>query len=175
MHIMIDLETMGTRPNAPIVSIGAVAFDAGGVHRAFYANVDLGSAVNSGAEIAPSTVEWWLGQSDEARAALLAKDDEYSLVGALTEFSKWAHLDRISGVWGNGASFDNVILSESYNRAAVPCPWPFWQDRCYRTVKNMYPGVEMVRSGTHHNALDDARTQAEHLIAINTAAGGIIL
>ncbi len=31
MHIMIDLETMGTRADAPIVSIGAVAFDAKGL------------------------------------------------------------------------------------------------------------------------------------------------
>ena len=31
MHIMLDLETMGTRPDAPIIAIGAVAFNAMGV------------------------------------------------------------------------------------------------------------------------------------------------
>lgn len=174
MHIMIDLETMGTRPDAPIVAIGAVAFDADGITHEFYANVDLGSAVNSGAKIDANTVMWWMQQDDDARAALVGKEDQYSLVGALVEFSKWMYL-RDAGVWGNGATFDNVILREAYLRAAVPCPWPFWDDKCYRTVKGIYPDVPLDRSGTHHNALDDARTQAEHLIAINTAAKGIIL
>jgi len=175
MHIMIDLETMGTRPDAPIVAIGAVAFDANGITREFYANVDLGSAVNSGAKIDANTVMWWMQQDDDARAALVGKEDQYSLVGALVEFSKWMYIDRTAGVWGNGATFDNVILREAYLRAAVPCPWPFWDDKCYRTVKGIYPDVPLDRSGTHHNALHDARTQAEHLIAINAAAGGVVL
>mgnify|MGYP006408929027 CR=1 FL=1 len=76
MHIMIDLETMGTRPDAPIISIGAVAFDANGPLDSFYAGVNLGSSVNSGAKIDASTVLWWMQQSDEARAALVPKDDE---------------------------------------------------------------------------------------------------
>jgi exodeoxyribonuclease VIII len=45
--------------------------------------------------------------------------------------------------------------------------WEFWKDRCYRTIKNCYPDVPFDRRGTHHNALDDARSQALHLIAIN--------
>jgi len=175
MHIMIDLETMGTRPTAPIVSIGAVAFDATGIHDKFYANVDLTSAVAAGGILDPSTVMWWMSQSDESRAALLVKDDQYSVVGALSALSAWGDWGKVAGVWGNGATFDNVILRETYYRAAVPCPWPFWNDRCYRTIKTIYPNVELVRSGTHHNALDDARTQAEHLIEINAAAAGIIL
>jgi len=172
---MIDLETMGTRPTAPIVSIGAVAFDATGIHDKFYVNVDLTSAVAAGGIIDPSTVMWWMSQSDESRAALLVKDDQYSVVGALSALSAWGDWGKVTGVWGNGATFDNVILRETYYRAAVPCPWPFWNDRCYRTIKTIYPNVELVRSGTHHNALDDARTQAEHLIAINATAAGIIL
>lgn len=175
MHIMIDLETMGTRPDAPIISIGAVTFDAEGIKRKLYLNVDLGSAVNSGAKIDAKTVMWWMGQSDEAREALVTKDDQYSVVGALIVFSKWMHSDNISGVWGNGATFDNVILRETYLNAAVMCPWEFWKDKCYRTVKGMYPDVTIERAGVHHNALNDAETQAEHLIRINEAAGGIIL
>lgn len=182
MHVMIDLETMGTRPDAPIVAIGAVLFspetqhkdgtvEIGGIHRSFYANVDLASSVNSGAPIEASTVMWWLQQSDEARAALLAKDDVYSLVGALSALNAWCDWGRIEGVWGNGATFDNVILRQSYYRTAVICPWPFWADRCYRTIKSIHGDVPIDRTGTHHNALDDARTQAEHLLAIHVKHG----
>jgi len=34
--------------------------------------------------------------------------------------------------------------------------------------------VEINRSGTHHNALDDARSQAEHLIAISAKHGDFL-
>jgi len=80
----------------------------------------------------------------------------------------------LDGMWGNGASFDNVILSETYLRLGMKAPWPFWKNKCYRTAKGMYPAVEINRSGTHHNALDDARSQAEHLIAIDAAHGGFL-
>ena len=173
MHIMIDLETMGTRPDAPIVSIGAVAFNGAGIANDFYRNVDLKTSVAGGGVIDPDTLMWWLRQDNPAREALTDAAG-IALTYALHDLAMWFP-NNLSGVWGNGASFDNVILSESFIREGVEQPWPFWKDKCYRTVKGMYPDVALERSGTHHNALDDARTQAEHLIAINAAAGGIIL
>jgi len=69
-------------------------------------------------------------------------------------------------VWGNGATFDNVILSTAYGLIGQPVPWQFTEDRCYRTLKNLCPQVPMVRTGTHHNALEDCKSQALHLSAI---------
>lgn len=175
MHVMIDLETMGTRPNAPIIAIGAVAFDATSILREFYVNVYLGSSVTQGkAVISPETVMWWMKQSDEARAAFNT-DNAYSLEGALSELKVWLDWGKVDGVWGNGATFDNVILREAFNNVGVLCPWPFWKDKCYRTVKGAYPDVTITRDGTHHNALDDAIYQAQHLVAINQAAGGALI
>jgi exodeoxyribonuclease VIII len=180
MHIMLDLETMGTRPNAPIIAIGAVTFDADGIGtHSFYRNVDLQSSITAGAIIDPNTVMWWMQQSDEARAALLAKGAT-DIVTAMDAFDGWVdsatghNRDAIQGVWGNGASFDNAIMSESYKRLGFNPPWPFWKDRCYRTAKSMFPNVPMERSGTHHNALDDAISQAKHLIEISKAHGNFL-
>ena len=178
MHIMIDFETMGNRPTAPIVSLGAVAFDAEGIHNKFYRVVDLDSAVAGGAIIEPGTVMWWLAQSDDARAAL-TNDITEPLRDVLEAFSMWATAlpggpGAARGVWGNGAAFDNVIVAESYKRLDMQVPWPFWKDRCYRTVKNMFPAVELVREGTHHHALADAETQALHLIEISKLAEGLL-
>lgn len=165
MHVMVDLETMGTRPNAPIIAIGAVAFDANAVHDEFYVNIDLESAVNDGfAVVDPKTVLWWVEQGGEARSSL--RDNKKKVLTALYEFRDWLKPDEPEGMWGNGASFDNVILSETYRRLNLAQPWPFWTDRCYRTMKNMYPQIKMDRSGVHHNALDDAKSQALHLITI---------
>ena len=163
MHIMIDLETMGNRPSAPIIAIGAVAFDTEGVHDEFYEVVDLADSVAEGAVMDPSTVLWWMQQSDEARAEF--GQEGKPLGFALGDFREWIGRHDVEGVWGNGAAFDNVILSEAYRRMGSEAPWPFWKDRCYRTVKSL-SAIKMQRSGTHHNALDDARDQARHLLDI---------
>lgn len=167
--VMVDLETMGTGPNAAIIAIGAVEFDAarGKVGSSFYEVVSLESSVTNGGAIDPGTVMWWLSQSDEARKAVCAHGEHINLV--LVRFSQWLGQRAIRDdlrLWGNGAGFDNVVLESAYRSAQLPCPWHFWNNRCYRTVKGMHPGVKAVRTGTHHNALDDAITQAHHLIAI---------
>jgi inhibitor of KinA sporulation pathway (predicted exonuclease) len=33
-------------------------------------------------------------------------------------------------------------------------------------MKNMYPAIKLARTGTHHNAVDDAASQAYHLMNI---------
>ncbi len=69
-------------------------------------------------------------------------------------------------IWGNGASFDNTILEECFRRTALEMPWGYYNDRCYRTLKNLAPNVKLERLGTFHNALDDARSQAAHAVAV---------
>jgi hypothetical protein len=177
MHIMVDIETMGTGPNAPILSIGAVAFNAEGIHKEFYTTCNLQSTVDSGAIIDPNTVMWWLRQDAIARDALEdCQDSATSLTTALKDFVTFIDpkSSLLRGVWGNGATFDNVIIQQSCKRVGVEA-WPFWLDKCYRTVKSAYPTVKMQRVGTHHNALSDAKSQALHLIDINHAAGGVYL
>jgi hypothetical protein len=176
--VMIDLETMGTGPDAAIVAIGAVSFDigTGQIGRKFYAVVDLASSVKSGGQIDADTVLWWLKQSDEARG-------EFDRIGeghlnALLRFSEWMQAEDATDklkVWGNGAAFDNAILAGAYKRENLSPPWKFWNDRCYRTVKALHPSVSMERTGTHHNALDDAESQALHLMAMinRRVLGGI--
>lgn len=162
-HVMIDLETMGNTPDAPIVAIGACLFSfEGGVGSTFYSTCTLESAVESGAKMDPSTVIWWMQQSPDAQKEIV--DARGDLWEALSYFTQWLP-DEIEGVWGNGATFDNVILAQTFRRFGQPVPWAFWLDRCYRTVKAA-SDIEMSRRGTHHNALDDAISQAEHLVAI---------
>lgn len=171
LDIMIDLETMSTKPNAAIIAIGAVEFDQNGIGERFYAKVSLQSSVESGGVIDPATVLWWMQQSDSARSEF--SRPAYHIVNALLDFQDWmaerGTFDELR-VWGNGAAFDNVILASAYDRSTLSRPWQFWNDRCYRTMKNLYPHVELKRTGTHHNAVNDAESQAEHLVAILAAS-----
>lgn len=166
MDIMLDLETMGNGSRAAIIAIGAVAFDHTGVKDSFYAQVNLESSMRVGMECDASTVMWWMQQSEQAREAFKDNDKAVALCQALVAFSEFCQRNNVTGMWGNGAAFDNAILSSAYRLCRMPQPWKFWNDKCYRTIKSFYPGVQLVRKGTHHNALDDARSQAEHLVSM---------
>lgn len=167
--VMLDLETMGNTSGAAIVAIGAVRFDrrAGAMGESFYRSVDLESSVAGGGVIDPSTVLWWLKQSDPARAEITSSST-IPMTLALDAFAQWLEAgDNVDEVWGNGADFDNVILTSAYLKHGKVVPWSFWENRCYRTLKNMRPDVKAPkREGVHHNALDDARYQAAHLLKI---------
>jgi hypothetical protein len=163
-HVMLDLETMGTRPQSPVVAIGAVLFDprSDAIGETFYQLICLQSCEDVGLEIRADTVLWWLKQGDGARGQLVNPSlDRQPIKTALMDFSLW--LPKGAVVWGNGADFDNVILSSAYTACGQKTPWDYWNNRCYRTVKNLKPSIELVREGVHHNALDDAISQAKHL------------
>lgn len=166
-HVMLDLETWGTGNKALIVSIGACKFDEDRILDRFHVAVDPVSAQAHGLEIDASTILWWLSsERDEARRNWLAQD-RVDLGSALLGFHDWCKTGpEAAAIWGNGATFDNVILRSAFAATGQDYPVRFWQDQCYRTVKNHAPGVELIREGTHHNALDDAVSQAKHLQAI---------
>ena len=170
LDVMLDIETMSNTPDAAIVSIGAVEFDLGAkrLGEEFYVTVDLASAMASGGAVNASTVIWWMKQTEAARS--LFSEPMQPIAVALSQFSEWMQQRGNKNdirVWGNGAAFDNVILTSAYNRLGLAPPWMFWNDRCYRTIKNLFPKNKAHRIGTHHHALDDARTQAMHLIELS--------
>ncbi|SBG30006.1 exonuclease [Klebsiella pneumoniae] len=178
VHVMVDLETMGKKYNAPIVAIGAVVFDpaTGSIGESFYKVVCIESSVNWGAVIDPSTVIWWLKQSSEARSAIV-NDDAIPLQDALLQFREFVS-DNVAGgskkaqVWGNGASFDNSILRSSYDCIAEDYPWEYWNDRDVRTMVELGqaisfdPKTTIPFEGSRHNALADAIHQARYVSAI---------
>ncbi len=167
--IMVDLETMGTAPNAAIVAIGAVEFDINTytLGEQFYCTIDLESSVNAGGVMEASTVLWWLQQGDDARNDITSNG--ISLPLALAKFKDWMALrgDIYDvRIWGNGAPFDNVILASAYTATGIKRPWKYWNDRCYRTLEALRPDIKLVRVGVHHNAAYDAKSQALHLLRI---------
>ena len=161
---MLDLETLGNGSRSVIISIGAVEFDpeSGALGREFYANVDPQSCVSAGLEIDVSTVMWWMKQGDAARAAFDKPGRHLS--AALLDFATW--FPERAQLWGNGATFDNVIMSNAYRAAGLEQPWNYSADRCYRTLKNLLPEVKQGAVGVAHNALDDAKYQALHAIKL---------
>lgn len=178
INIMVDLETLDTGPDAVVISIGAVAFDpeTRKLGNTFYMEMseDIDAQQRLGRTISGETLLWWMGQSAESKT-VFAKDGSvspdvrattYEVLQKFRAFVEAHGADKVM-LWGNGANFDNVILRTLYSAFGMEAPWKFYNDRCYRSVKDLairlgepdFP----TRIGTHHNALDDAITQAVYL------------
>lgn len=169
-HVMLDLETLSTRHDAMILSIGAVKFDASNVLDRFEVTINPESSERYGRHISASTTMWWMdGERTPAREHLLDAP-KVDLPDALYGFAEWFGSESLP-VWGNAATFDNAILRSAYAAIGEEEPWKFWDDRCYRTVKNLAPEIKLKRVGTYHKAVDDADSQAVHLMTICAQLG----
>lgn len=180
MNIMLDLETLSSHPESCLVSLGAATFsDDGGnqdiafvPRRTFYVAIDPQSSQDKGGLITARTVQWWAKQSERARDAL--NDPNALLIEqAMAGFFNFCERFVEPKVWGNGASFDNVVLRQAYERLGMEAPWTFRNERCYRTLKNLRPDIAFEPFGTAHHALDDAIAQARHAERILAALRGV--
>lgn len=159
-HLMLDIETMGNESFSSILSIGAVEFDieTGETGKEFYVTIDLQSTIDAGLQMNPSTVMWWMKQSDEARKSLM-NENNIKLEEALNAFSEFCTKDY--EIWGNSARFDCGILQNAYNILKMDIPWDFRKERCLRTLTSFAPKIRANYefNGVMHNALHDCKYQ----------------
>lgn len=159
-HMMIDIETLGTSSQAPIVQIGAVTNSG----EEFLFTVDIDDAVRNGV-VDGSTVKWWLSQSKEAIDSVFNTDINGGLEKGLKCFYKFCKDSNCDFYWSH-ATFDFPVISDAYHKNGVKPPYAYYNCRDLRTIEHFY-GNDIkwsVREGVHHNALDDAKYQMKHLI-----------
>lgn len=174
-NLMLDIETLGVSTEAPLISIGAVFFEplTGECGDEFYRVITLSSALEN-CLVDPRTLQWWMTQSDAARA-VFNDPSAVDLHGALQEFSNFIQSrgnDDVQ-VWGNGASFDNAILAAVYRKHGLKLPWRFRNDRDVRTIVELAKCLKNVdvrasfsiNSNDAHHALRDAKFQAAYVSA----------
>lgn len=185
MHVMIDLETLGTSTGAAIAQIAAVPFSVahdGGldVARAFNEYVKLDGQCR---RIEPNTVLWWLQQDEEARQRLVkGQSAACHLSMALYRLGLWfaerfgqgttnpiknTEAPALEGVWSHGATFDLPILANAYEEQGTPLPWDFRLGRDTRTLFARAGGTPNIGHlvGVPHDALADAVNQARQVRA----------
>lgn len=167
--LMIDYETLGTGPDAMVISLGAVYFDIekGTIGPTFYMAFDVEDQMKKGRVFTASTLKWWMGQTGAAKKVFHEQAKPTQLV--LETFSKW--VQQNSGIkatrpWGNGATFDISISETLFDDFGVKCPWLYYNVMDLRTFRRFIGGGADVpkTEGTNHNALDDAKNQAQYVI-----------
>ncbi len=168
-HLMIDIETLGQGPDSVVLSCGAVSFNKDGItdKKEWFLNpqqqLDLGRKINY------DTLVWWNKQSEAARA-IFHQNNQVDLTYFCRELATFFTTNCGNGgkIWGNGASFDIPIIESLFASAvSYRVPWIFWDHRCFRTVKNMFP-LDVPFEGTKHGALPDAIHQAKYLVKLFT-------
>lgn len=178
--LMIDLETLSTRTDAVMLSVGAVLFTAdqdehGYPRKQFYQKPSIESQNKVGLHIEPNTLRWWLKQSNEARAEFDMDDNKLQpiqeLLMSLTQFI-WDNKPR--RIWSHGATFDIPILAMAYAKCRMECPFKYWDGRDTRTLFELLgeprggnlDGLLKPKGVTAHNAVVDCINQAN---AVNYA------
>ena len=189
INIVLDIETLGTAEDAAIIQIGAVVplFDRGfitpGVSHEFdctarYENCLrlVGQGVLS---MDDSTMNWW--QNQPTRTEVFSGQVTY--IDMLIAFKEW--VKRLGDdemkvcVWGNGSDFDNKILTHSLDAHGIHDAWSFRNNRCFRTLKALYPVPDSVAKMSHegeikHTGIGDARYEARLMDWIRTTYGAYL-
>lgn len=171
-NISIDCETLGTDFDAPVVSIGAVAFDivTGKLGQEFYVEIELKSAIKSGV-ISGDTLSWWMTQGSKARDMFASGRDKHAVSTSLQMFGDFMRSvgKGVPIPWANGIGQDIAWIEHAYKVGTVgqSVPWHFNSPRDLRTIRDIAYVVADVdpwhlidTTGVRHNALDDAKNQA---------------
>lgn len=170
MNLMLDFETLGSQPNAVVLSLGAVLFDYQNIKAEKEWFFDAKAQIKSRC-IDGETLAWWLKQGD-GFASLFAKGsaNPTPMLTCLNELSAMAK--DAKAIWSNGADFDIPIVLNLYSQFRLEAPWKFWQHRCYRTLKLEFNCErDQPKNPNKHDALSDARHQAKCLINFWNRAG----
>ena len=169
MYLMIDIETLSTKKDAAVMTIGMAWFNGDQITATTEIRIDPRAVTGT---IDASTVAWWSSQSDEAREAVFG--GKLSEDQAKLEFRDFVRKWEAEEVWANSPSFDLTILNSWWYRGTRPCEWPlhFRNERDCRTyfALGREMGIEFAQAweagSVAHNALDDACNQARAIILI---------
>ena len=172
MDVMLDLETLGTRPECVILTLGAVKFDPYNIERepgpGLYIRPDADEQIARGREVQEDTLLWWTKQNDEVREEALGTEGRVPVEQMYKELNKF--LVGVICIWAQGPVFDIAILENLYRQYGWPTPWQFWQIRDSRTLFGVH-GDPREKGELLHNALADCVSQAEAVQKIYNKLG----
>ena len=167
MDIMLDLESLGTRPDCAILTLGAVKFDPftpDAFGDSLYFRIDVDEQLALGREIQQDTLNWWAKQSEDVREEALGEEGRVSLETMYRDLNRFCV--GVENIWCQGPAFDIVILENIYRQQGWPTPWQFWQIRDSRTLFGVHGDPREKGKAGLHNALEDCISQAQGVQAI---------
>jgi hypothetical protein len=161
MDIMLDLETLGTRPGCVILTLGAVRFDPYSLREpgpGLYLRIDADEQIAQGREVQEDTLQWWMNQAEDVREEALGEGNRVSVTEMYQQLNRF--LVGANCIWAQGPLFDFAILENIYRQYEWPTPWQYWQIRDSRTLFGVHGDPRVKGKVGLHNALEDCVSQA---------------
>lgn len=161
LHGMWDIETMGTGPDAIILSIGGIKFDPNGEKMidGFHYRFNVNDQEAKGRTTDESTLEWWGKQDNKVIEVAFGDEGRTDVTEILRHMSRW--YVGVNKIWAQGVVFDMGILENIYKQYGIPHPWKFWDVRDSRTLFGIMPtDPRKAMKFDAHDALEDAKAQA---------------
>jgi hypothetical protein len=158
---MLDLETLGTRPDCVILTLGAVKFDPYTLQEpgpGLYVRPDVDEQIACGREVQDDTLKWWMDQAEDVREEALGESGRISIEEMYRQLNRF--LVGAECIWAQGPVFDIAILENLYRQYGWPTPWQFWQIRDSRTLFGVHGDPRVKGKVGLHNALEDCVSQA---------------
>lgn len=162
IHAMIDLETLSTNPDAVILTLGGIKFNAyNNIEPTdpLYLKINVDEQSSLGRHIQPETLEWWGTQPKEIQEEALGEQDRIGLEDLTKKLNKWCV--GVDVFWCQGPLFDYAILENLYMQLGKPRPWNYWAIRDSRTLFSLLPKDPNEIRAAAHNALADCDYQAK--------------
>lgn len=168
--IMLDIETLDVAPTAQLLQIGAVNILK--PHLDFETTISIGSQQDYFTTVSLDTVDFWQGLPEKVKQRVLY--GQTHVQDALRLFACW--LPENARLFCYGAAFDFPILHHHYHMNGLELPWNYRDLRCFRTIYAQYKAhFADVKSEIEHDALSDAKAQAQFFRAIYEAHPEIAL
>lgn len=163
IHASIDLETIDTRPQSTVLSLGAVKFnpfDDSEPHSEMYFKVSIDDQDRLGRTASDDTIEWWGKQDPKIMEEAFDQNGAITVEEALKQVSKFCV--GVDVLWGQGYGFDYTIIEDMYRSIGKPIPYNFWQVRDSRTLFSVCKEDPRKKiQNDLHNALADAYYQSK--------------
>lgn len=185
-HLMIDIETLGKKPDTVVLSIGCVPFTLEnhtyfselvkqGIHIKFDAKEQI---KNYHRTVNKDTTDWWKKQSEKSRSITLEPSkNDCDITTGLYNLNKFIEtIDysfKNSYVFSRRSHFDFSILNNIYESAYLSTPWNDWMIRDSVTFIDIFAGTntgkydlklgEKDKGFIPHYALHDAALEAAKL------------
>lgn len=173
MDVMLDIETLSTRPWSVILTLGAVKFDPWADEvdqtKGLYVRPDVNEQLAMDRHVQEETVAWWGTQTEEVREEALGEEGRTSVNEMLDQLNRF--LVGANNIWCQGPAFDIVILEDLYRQVNRPTPWQFWQIRDSRTLFSVHGDPREKNRHGAHNALIDCYYQARAVQHIYKTVG----
>jgi hypothetical protein len=186
--LVLDSETLGTRPDSVILSVGAYfvnveedipSFDKI-IENGFYLKFDAKEQIEAGRTIDKSTVQWWENQGEVAQEVLSPSDNDVSYTRLFEGLRNYLKGKTDYWIFARSPSFDFGILDNIRCQLEIPGLWPFYQEKDIRTFldtmlmvlpfeeqwnkfnvpKTLWPSDGII---TSHHALYDVATDIKRM------------